>query len=216
MWKDESNQGFLAITLPLLLGALALHFFHSYKTLFWSLQIEHSYWNDRFFFLLTGLGNAIYLGLFCILIMLLLRKNLQQRSSHLVLSFLLSSVVVVVCKNLIWPEVPRPSMVFGKEFLTLVSGVDVCGWRSFPSGHTTTAFALLSVMATWVGKKYGILLGILALLIGYSRIHLNQHFPLDVAVGGIIGIISNSVALHITRNLIFQKSIESDHSKALA
>ncbi len=62
------------------------------------------------------------------------------------------------------------------------------GNYSFPSGHTTQAFAVASVIAAhypqwWVqGVAYG-----LAGVVGYSRIQQNAHFASDVVAGAIIG-----------------------------
>jgi len=62
------------------------------------------------------------------------------------------------------------------------------GNASFPSGHTTEAFAVASVVAShyptaWVRvAAYGI-----AGLVGYSRVNDNDHFASDVVAGAIIG-----------------------------
>jgi undecaprenyl-diphosphatase len=57
---------------------------------------------------------------------------------------------------------------------------------SFPSGHTTAAFAAAVALA---GAPFG--LGpaalLLALGIGMSRVYLGAHYPLDVAVGVALG-----------------------------
>ena len=62
------------------------------------------------------------------------------------------------------------------------------GNASFPSGHTTQAFAVASVIAAhyeplWVkATAYGV-----ASLVGYSRIYHNAHFASDVLAGAAIG-----------------------------
>ena len=62
------------------------------------------------------------------------------------------------------------------------------GGQSFPSGHTTQAFVLASVISehadqTWVtGLSYG-----LASLVGVARMEQRQHFLSDVLGGAIIG-----------------------------
>jgi membrane-associated phospholipid phosphatase len=59
---------------------------------------------------------------------------------------------------------------------------------SFPSGHTSTAWAVAAVVATsykawWIkGLSYG-----LASLAGLSRIHDNKHWASDVFVGALLG-----------------------------
>jgi hypothetical protein len=58
--------------------------------------------------------------------------------------------------------------------------------NSFPSGHTTTAFAFASVIAKehpgWKYAAYG-----LASLVGFSRINDNAHYLHDVVMGATIG-----------------------------
>lgn len=57
---------------------------------------------------------------------------------------------------------------------------------SFPSGHTASAFAFASA----VGRRTplaGIPLRMLAVLVGYSRVHTGVHFPGDVVAGALLG-----------------------------
>jgi hypothetical protein len=67
------------------------------------------------------------------------------------------------------------------------------GWihdhQSFPSGHTTTAFALCTVLGERIGTTwsrigfYGV-----ATLTAAARVRNNQHWPSDVAMGAALGI----------------------------
>jgi len=65
---------------------------------------------------------------------------------------------------------------------------------SFPSGHTTGASAFYSSLAYIVKKRWlSILCAVIILLVGISRMYLLVHWPLDVAAGLILGIVSTFV-----------------------
>jgi undecaprenyl-diphosphatase len=64
--------------------------------------------------------------------------------------------------------------------------VAVPSTSSFPSGHTTTSFACATVLSFFVPRAApGFYL--LALAIGFSRIYVGVHWPLDVLGGAILG-----------------------------
>ena len=99
---------------------------------------------------------------------------------------------------------PRPLTWFAEHMpdiqLPLAEGVKMNYWLSFPSGHTTSFFALtfaLCILLTRDSGKSGksgysgyiiqILLFFAAALGGYSRIYLSQHFAADVFGGMLVG-----------------------------
>jgi undecaprenyl-diphosphatase len=58
---------------------------------------------------------------------------------------------------------------------------------SFPSGHAASTFgAAVTVSRMWPGTAP--VWWIIAGLIGYSRMYLGHHYPLDVAGGAVVGI----------------------------
>lgn len=59
--------------------------------------------------------------------------------------------------------------------------------NSFPSGHTAAAFTMATVLAAYYPQfKYAFFA--IAVLVGYSRIYLGVHFPLDVLFGALVGV----------------------------
>jgi hypothetical protein len=67
---------------------------------------------------------------------------------------------------------------------------------SYPSGHTSTAFASAGVIYRHFGKTLGIPALALATYVGLSRLQENKHYLSDVIAGGILG---SSVSLKIQR-----------------
>jgi undecaprenyl-diphosphatase len=89
-------------------------------------------------------------------------------------------------------HIPRP-------FLSGVTPLFVHGgYNSFPSGHATF-FASLALAMFFYHKKRGWWFLISAIAIGLARIIAGVHYPIDVAVGYIIGIASSYFIIKIFR-----------------
>lgn len=58
--------------------------------------------------------------------------------------------------------------------------------KSFPSAHTTVAFALATTIFFW-NKKWGTAALVLALLIGIARVAAGVHYPSDIIGGALLG-----------------------------
>lgn len=91
---------------------------------------------------------------------------------------------------------PRPFLWFrdnGIEgLIQTIEGVAInMGSNSFPSGHTMSAFALFTFVALCVPRKRisALLIFLLPLIVGISRIYLIKHFLKDVLLGATIGVI---------------------------
>jgi undecaprenyl-diphosphatase len=72
--------------------------------------------------------------------------------------------------------------------------VAVPSGSSFPSGHTSTSFACATVLSFFVPRAAPAFY-LLALAIGFSRIYVGVHWPLDVLGGAVLGL---AVGLAVT------------------
>ncbi len=125
-------------------------------------------------------------------------------------ALILSALTTQLFKHLI--NAPRPLTWFGVNMpdvqLPLVDGVRMNYWFSFPSGHTTSFFALFFVLCIIVtnylasnsasdltAKRSNSVSGLLQALLfmlatigAYSRIYLSQHFAADIFAGVVVGL----------------------------
>ena len=114
-------------------------------------------------------------------------------------AMIVSALSTQILKHLI--NAPRPLTWFGMHMpdieLPLTEGVRMNCWFSFPSGHTTSFFALALVASILITSHprisrlpsllFQMLLFGLAAIGAYSRIYLSQHFALDVFAGMLVG-----------------------------
>lgn len=85
---------------------------------------------------------------------------------------------------------------------------------SFPSGHTSTAFAWATVASHYYGPKLGIPAYVAAGLVGVSRLETNAHHLSDVLAGAALGCIVGRTTtrrdgepLHDRRHLTFSPAV---------
>lgn len=61
--------------------------------------------------------------------------------------------------------------------------------KSFPSGHTSNAFAIATVVERHCGRTGGLVAYPLAAFVGFTRIRQNKHYLSDVFAGATLGLI---------------------------
>lgn len=142
---------------------------------------------DHFFIYFTWFGDGLFVilvGLICIFI------QQKKLGTLIIISFLFSGLIAQVIKKIV--IAPRPAVFFqNSDYPYFIPDVTLFNYHSFPSGHTTSIFALVIMLALSVKNQLlQISLFVFAIAVGYSRIYLGQHFPEDVLSGSVIGIFS--------------------------
>lgn len=146
---------------------------------------------DLIFPYITYVGDGAFFIAVCLLLLAFVNWRVGLMAFA---SFALSSLVSEFLKKVIFNGSPRPLKYFEHSTFQyhVIEGLDVHSYNSFPSGHTTTAFAMFGLLAFLDQKKSRgwawLLLGLLA---GYSRVYLFQHFVEDVFAGSLVGTLSS-------------------------
>lgn len=130
----------------------------------------------------TTMGNGgmiwiiLSLGLLCF-------KKTRKAGLYGLIALIL---VAILNNSIIKAIVQRPRPFTHTEISLLISPP---GGYSFPSGHTSSSFAAATAIFLQ-NRNIGIPALILAALIGFSRLYFFVHFPSDVFVGMLEGILT--------------------------
>jgi membrane-associated phospholipid phosphatase len=190
----------IAIVISVVVAAviLSLSFYLGKNEFFLLLNNDYGKASDYFFKYLTNLGDGLLWILWLAGIFVTKRKRLLPL---IISAFILTTIFTQFFKYVILPDEARPSKAITDiSKIHFIEGVHLHSINSFPSGHTATAFTFVLLMALTVRRKGVMLLAIIvALLVGYSRIYLAQHFPLDVGAGILIAVCSVSISTLIFR-----------------
>jgi membrane-associated phospholipid phosphatase len=144
-------------------------------------------WLDRFMWLATQLGNMLTAFVIAFLLFML---NFRRLAILIIFGTLTLWLLVEIIKAL--SDRDRP-------FLTLEK-TRIIGWRekgdSFPSGHTTQIFFLMTLFIYHfqLGMGESIALYTVAALVGFTRIYIGAHYPRDVIAGLVLGSVCGILA----------------------
>lgn len=168
---------------------------------------------------ITTLGEA---GI--IFILLALALGISKKYKKAGVAIVVALLVMEVLNNLIIKDFfsrPRPFNLFDDQKLGIIRDTPLyrdwyiryqfpeivsrpSSW-SFPSGHSSSAFAAAVACAFGSKKaKFGIPVFILAFVMAFSRVYVEVHYLSDVVAGAIVGIIYGFIGCVIV-NIIWKK-----------
>ena len=139
-------------------------------------------------------------------------------------AMLIALGVMTICNNLVLKELvarPRPYLLYGIDPEAYASWggenakyffpelVHYHTSYSFPSGHTSSAFAAAFAILFY-NKKVGIPMVLFAALMGFTRLYVEVHFCTDIIAGAVVGFIYALLAMFVINALYpyFEKIID--------
>lgn len=136
---------------------------------------------DKFMFVFTNFGGAIFITCFTLVLILLGKGKARFMGLQIGITLIISQTITYSIKALLGRERPYNTLEDLNTFDIVLKD------HSFPSGHTSASFAIATAIAFNI-PQISILVFLIALIIGISRIYLGVHYPTDVAAGIIVGI----------------------------
>jgi len=191
-YRNFKIASIISLVLALVLFALSYHL--GKNEFFLLLNGNLGIIADYFFGIFTNAGDSL---MWIAVLAVILYKKRKDLLALIISSFVFVTIFTQVCKYLIVPDEPRPwKAISDHSLIHHVSFVEPWLISSFPSGHTATAFTFYLLICLVSKKDHWLWTGLLfALLVGYSRIYLAQHFPFDVAGGIVAGVASVALAV---------------------
>ena len=141
----------------------------------------------------TGNGGMLMIAISCFLLAF---KKTRKVGATCLIALMLSALFTSL---LIKPIVARARPYEVIEGLTILVPKQLD--FSFPSGHSSAAFAMAWVLFRSFSKKVGIPALVYALLMAFSRLYLGVHYPTDVIAGSVLGILYARAAMWLVERI---------------
>lgn len=186
-FKNNGLYLFIYVVVLAVLGYILLHHGKVQIHQVINAWVGNPFW-DNFFKYVTHIGDGLFAAIVAAVFLFI---NVRQ-AVYILLSYLGAGVISSYLKYVLYADVLRPNSTFEyflTEKLRVVEGVEMVGFRSFPSGHALSSFALFFCMMFFTSNQaLKALFFLLAFLSSFSRLYLSQHWLIDVYVGSMIGV----------------------------
>lgn len=171
------------------------------KALFLWLNAWHNPWMDALMLFFSK--SSVWIPLYGFIIFVIIRRfKLRNGIVYILLIILSVGLSDYLTSGLMKPYFQRLRPCH--DFLGEMILVGKCGGKyGFVSSHAANSFALFGAVYKQFGRKHKLSISLLvwAIIVGYSRIYLGVHFPLDVILGGIIGFLIATFIFKLYKSL---------------
>lgn len=135
---------------------------------------------DFFMIRITNLGGPVFSSLVLFVFLLFGSREVRFIGFEMFCTLTISQIIVHSLKKILSRERPYKILEQLNTF-----GINLKDY-SFPSGHSAASFSIATTIALNI-PRLSIIVFVLAIIVGISRIYLGVHYPTDVAAGIIIG-----------------------------
>ena len=179
--KLVATRSYLIMTALLVVAFILLQIFDLNQSAFFAInEASKNLIPDALAAHLTELGNGSIVGVLA----LALTVKYPAIAKRFLFITLMAGILIAGFKQFFAD--PRPAAVLAQTDFHIIG--DVLKKYSFPSGHATTAFAMAGfIMLTFASLPLRLLVLLLAVLAGVSRISVGAHWPEDILAGAPLG-----------------------------
>lgn len=174
-------------------------------------------WDKNAFLYLNNLGIEKYdlfwstvtdittwIPLFLLFFILLVKKYPKKEALFATLTTLGLIFFIVVATDLTKEFVARLRPNNDKEINALIRILKSPTGYSFFSGHASSSFSITTLMVLFLRKKikWVWLFYLWPFLFAFSRIYVGVHFPIDIIVGALVGVLSSFLFYGLHKKVI--------------
>lgn len=172
--------------------------------LFQWLNSLHQPWLDGIMVFITKRNS--WIPLYCLIIGFILYKS-WWKVGLIQIILIISAVGLAdfVTAGIMKPFFERPRPCHEARLIQFIFVPNGCGGAfGFASSHAANSFAMATMLFLLFAKswgKYVALFFIWAAVVSYSRIYVGVHYPLDIVVGALIGVVGAILMFNIFKKL---------------
>jgi undecaprenyl-diphosphatase len=161
-------------------------------------------------------SKFFWIPLYLIILVLIIRKYKKKAVFAIVFFILAVALADLSSVHLFKNVFLRLRPCYEPDLIPIINNIVGCGGKyGFVSSHAANSFAIAIMTISLLGDKHKFfrwLMPLWGILIIYSRIYLGKHYPADVIVGSILGIVIGLLVYWaFTKTLILlSKNINTD------